>query len=555
MEKNKKIWIGAGCSIAILGIAATTGVLIWKNGQTGEVTYRETTVEYGNLTVGITEDSTVNIGTVSQTFDLDISALVSSDSSSSSSTSQNDSMGGMGMQMFSFGGDTYTSQSQEMVIDSVHITVGQEIQAGDVLYTLTEDSVEEIRTQLEEDVEDTLADYQALTVEQQQSYLTAKQGYDTYVTNGSLAELTYNKELQDLQDKVDEAADTLEEKQNQVNENLEKLVELQEELTSAKKDLKDAEAAVSDNHDNRYNDPYYYTVYLSTRDMAQTIVDEIEEDIESLTDENETLLTEIGEATRSWNEACRNLESEKLTAQQTLETDQYYASVSSEWYSIQTTSLDNEKQSAYASYESAVKKLDEFNSYIVGNDVIAEYSGVVTEVPLEEGDGVTRNTSLVTLYDASDVTMEITVSEDDYKAINQDGEVNITYTAYTDVVYNGVISEVSDAAYDSSSGEVYYTITVTVQGDVSGLYEGMTGDVTCVTKETKEVIYVSSRAIFRDGTRSYVKVRDENGNIVEKVFIPDDDVTTGFSDGVNVEITEGLSQGDTVLIESKVSES
>ena len=549
MEKNKKIWIGADCSIAILGIAATTGVLIWKNGQTSEVTYRETTVEYGNLTVGITEDSTVNIGTVSQTFDLDISALVSSDSSSSSSTSQNDSMGGMGMQMFSFGGDTYTSQSQEMVIDSVHITVGQEIQAGDVLYTLTEDSVEEIRTQLEEDVEDTLADYQALTVEQQQSYLTAKQDCDTYVTNGSLAELTYNKELQDLQDKVDEAADTLEEKQNQVNENLEKFVELQEELTSAKKDLKDAEAAVSDNHDNRYNDPYYYTVYLSTRDMAQTIVDEIEEDIESLTDENETLLTEIGEATRSWNEACRNLESEKLTAQQTLETDQYYASVSSEWYSIQTTSLDNEKQSAYASYESAVKKLDEFNSYIVGNDVIAEYSGVVTEVPLEEGDGVTRNTSLVTLYDASDVTMEITVSEDDYKAIGQDGEVNITYTAYPDVVYNGVISEVSDAAYDSSSGEVYYTITVTVQGDVSGLYEGMTGDVTCVTKETKEVTYVSNRAIFRDGTRSYVKVRDENGSIVEK------DVTTGFSDGVNVEITEGLSQGDTVLIESKVTES
>ena len=549
MEKNKKIWIGAGCSIAILGIAATTGVLIWKNGQTSEVTYRETTVEYGDLTVGITEDSTVNIGTVSQTFDLDISALVSSDSSSSSSTSQNDSMGGMGMQMFSFGGDTYTSQSQEMVIDSVHITVGQEIQEGDVLYTLTEDSVEEIRAQLEEDVEDTLADYQALTVEQQQSYLTAKQGYDTYVTNGSLAELTYNKELQELQDKVDEAADTLEEKQNQVNENLEKLVELQEELTSAKKDLKDAEAAVSENHDNRYNDPYYYTVYLNTRDMAQTIVDEIEDDIESLTDENETLLTEIGEATRSWNEACRNLESEKLTAQQTLETDQYYASVSSEWYSIQTTSLDNEKQSAYASYESAVKKLDEFNSYIVGNDVIAEYSGVVTEVPLAEGDGVTRNTSLVTLYDASDVTMEITVSEDDYKAIDQDGEVNITYTAYPDVVYNGVISEVSDATYDSSSGEVYYTITVTVQGDVSGLYEGMTGDVTCVTKETKEVTYVSNRAIFRDGTRSYVKVRDENGNIVEK------DVTTGFSDGVNVEITEGLSQGDTVLIESKVSES
>ena len=548
MEKNKKIAIGAGCSAAVLAVAVTTGVVVWRNNHTQEVTYRETTVEYGDLTVGITEDSTVSIGTVSQTFDLDINALVSSDSSSGSS--QTDSMsGGMGMQMFSFGESSYTSQSQEMEIDSVHITVGQEIQAGDVLYTLTEDSVEEIRAQLEEDVEDTLADYQALMVEQQKSYLTAKQGYDTYVLNGNLAELTYTKELQELQDKVDEAAEELEDKQNQVNENLEKLVELQDELTSAKKDLKDAQAAVSENHDNRYNDPYYYTVYLNTRDMAQTIVDEIEDDIESLEDENETLLTEIGEATRSWNEACRNLESEQLSAQQTLETDQYYSSVASEWYSIQTTSLDNDKQNAYSSYESAVNKLEEFNSYIVGNDVIAEYSGVVTEVPLSAGDGVTRNTSLVTLYDASDVTMEITVSEDDYESIDQDGEVNISYTAYPDTIYSGTISEVSDAEYDSDSGEVYYTLTVTVQGDVSGLYEGMTGYVTCVTKETKEVTYVSNRAIFRDGTRSYVKVRDENGNIIEK------DVTTGFSDGVNVEIIEGLSQGDTVLIESKVSES
>ena len=548
MEKNKKIAIGAGCSAAVLAVAVTTGVVVWRNNHTQEVTYRETTVEYGDLTVGITEDSTVSIGTVSQTFDLDISALVSSDSSSGSS--QTDSMsGGMGMQMFSFGESSYTSQSQEMEIDSVHITVGQEIQAGDVLYTLTEDSVEEIRAQLEEDVEDTLADYQALMVEQQKSYLTAKQGYDTYVLNGNLAELTYTKELQELQDKVDEAAEELEDKQNQVNENLEKLVELQDELTSAKKDLKDAQAAVSENHDNRYDDPYYYTVYLNTRDMAQTIVDEIEDDIESLEDENETLLTEIGEATRSWNEACRNLESEQLSAQQTLETDQYYSSVASEWYSIQTTSFDNDKQNAYSSYESAVNKLEEFNSYIVGNDVIAEYSGVVTEVPLSAGDGVTRNTSLVTLYDTSDVTMEITVSEDDYESIDQDGEVNISYTAYPDTIYSGTISEVSDAEYDSDSGEVYYTLTVTVQGDVSGLYEGMTGDVTCVTKETKEVTYVSNRAIFRDGTRSYVKVRDENGNIIEK------DVTTGFSDGVNVEIIEGLSQGDTVLIESKVSES
>ncbi len=71
----------------------------------------------------------------------------------------------------------------------------------------------------------------------------------------------------------------------------------------------------------------------------------------------------------------------------------------------------------------------------------------------------------------------------------------------------------------------------------------MTGDLTFITKETEEVTYVSNRAIFREGTRSYVKMYDESGNIVEK------EVTTGFSDGENVEIISGLSEGDVVLIE------
>jgi HlyD family secretion protein len=144
--------------------------------------------------------------------------------------------------------------------------------------------------------------------------------------------------------------------------------------------------------------------------------------------------------------------------------------------------------------------------------------------------------------------MDISISEDDYNLIDIDGQVNISYTAYPDTVYSGKITEVSDAEYDSSSGEIYYTLTITVEGDVSGLYEGMTGDVTLVTKETKEVTYVSNRAILRDGTRSYVKARNENQEIVEI------DVVTGFSDGVNVEIVEGLSKGDVVLIESKVSD-
>lgn len=554
-KMDKKVLFTIGAVATVFLVTASIVFVSSKTGKEETVVYRETSVEYGNLTVGITEDSSVSIGTLKQTFDLDISALVSSDSSSSDSSSGAGMMGGMSQMgggnttmSFSFGTSTFASESQEMEVEDVHITVGQEVQEGDILYTLTESSVNDIRTQLEEDVTDTLSEYDTLQVEQQEERTTAKQGYETYLVNGKLAQLEYDIAIQDLEEAVTEAEEAVTEKQNQVNENLVELAQLQTDLTKAQQDLKDAEVAVSENYDNRYNDPYYYTVYENTREMAQEIVDNLEEEIENLTDENTTLLSEIEEAARTYNQAVRNLETGKLEQAQTLETNNYYASVASEWYAIQTASLDNEKQTAYNDYESAVNKLEEFNSYIVGNDVVAEYSGVITEVPLSVGDSVTRNTTLVSLYDQDAVTMDVTISEEDYNTIDRDGAVNIYYTAYPDDIYTGVISEVSDAEYDSDSGTTYYTMTVTVQGDVSGLYEGMTGEVTFVTKEVQEVLYVSNRAIFREGTRSYVKVRNESGRVIEK------DVTTGFSDGVNVEIVEGLSEGDVVLIESQVKE-
>ena len=77
----------------------------------------------------------------------------------------------------------------------------------------------------------------------------------------------------------------------------------------------------------------------------------------------------------------------------------------------------------------------------------------------------------------------------------------------------------------------------------------MSAQVTFITKETETVVYVSNRAVSRENGKSYVKKKEADGSITIQ------EVMTGFSDGINVEIKEGLSEGDTVLIESKVSDS
>ena len=77
-------------AVALAAVLAAGGIYlhIRNAAQDAQTVYKETTVAYGDLTVGITEESTVDIGTLEQDFSLDISALVqdSSDSSSSGNT-------------------------------------------------------------------------------------------------------------------------------------------------------------------------------------------------------------------------------------------------------------------------------------------------------------------------------------------------------------------------------------------------------------------------------------------------------------------------------------
>ena len=83
----KKVFIlcvvGLGCFLVARG---------FDNNE--EIIYRETVVEYGSLVVGVEESGAVDIGTVEQTFDLDMSALKRVETSNSGSSGSGAGMGG-----------------------------------------------------------------------------------------------------------------------------------------------------------------------------------------------------------------------------------------------------------------------------------------------------------------------------------------------------------------------------------------------------------------------------------------------------------------------------
>ena len=552
ITQHKKKFLAAA-TFLVLGCLTLLVSTFSENNNT-EIAYRETEVKKGELTVGIEASGSVEIGTQEQTFDLDLSKYVSSSSGSGNVDADGMPAGGAEMGGMGFGGgqgflglaqagSASSGDSNTLTILESCVTEGEKIEAGDVIYRLTDDSILDIREQLVSDVRSAKADLDILEAENKISAVSAKNTYDISSAYGSYAGQEYDQSIYTAEKQVTDLEKEVAEYEEDLAKRQEELALLREEFSMVSETAEAFKWSVD--HMDISDETALYLDYENQRETAQRNADSLESSIEQAETMIENVADQLEDLNTQLAQARRELESTKLSAEQTRQLHLLSYRASQEAYDVTTGYLAYNYEKQQNEYTEVQEKLDEFDSVISENTIVAQYSGIVTDLPLEPGDPISTGTSLITVYDEADTTITVPVDETDIRSLEEGGSVNISFTAYPDTIFRGTITEIGDAETDSD-GNTTRPVTVSVSGDVSGLYAGMTGDLTFITRETEEVLYVSNRAIFRDGTRSYVKVRD-NGSVTEK------DIVTGFSDGENAEIREGLSEGDVVLIESRVN--
>ena len=566
-SKKRKLTTGI-CGVCVIAVAA--GTISISGGSDTEVIYKETTVKYGTLVKGVTESGSVDIGTVDQTFDLDMSALKRTDSSNSSSSdgssgstagsssgsggfggmsaSGGGAQGGLDMfgQIFNMGGSSSNSSSDDstLTVAEVVVSVGQQVCEGDPLYLLEEDSVTELEEELQSNVEKAKADLEAVEAGQTLSKQQAKYTYDSSTAYGSYIDTEYSTTLQELQNTADSAESTLEQAKSSLEDYQAQLTEIMAAYEDAEQLL--ANCQYSLNGTDPADDTYGYVYFAQLTEQAQSTVDSLEQQKEELEQKVEQAEENVTTAENTYNKAKRELAQGKLTATETKQLRTLAYNTAQETYDIALGYLAQDLVDQQDTYDETLEKWNEFSTYIDGNAVCAKYNGVITSVELEAGDKISTGTSLVTLYDMDEVTMTVTVDEDDMTDISLGSAANVALTAYPEDLFTAKVTAIGDAASDSS-GNITYDVTVTLEGDVSGLFQSMTGDVTFVTEETADVLYVSHRAIITEDDKTYVKVKTADGSVEIK------EVTTGLSDGSNIEISGDIAEGDTVLIESSIT--
>lgn len=548
--------------IIMLTILVTAVILIAVlTGKEEEVTYKETEVIKGTLSAGITESGSVDIGTTVQSFELDISEFTGTSSFSfnggqSTAAGGFQSMGGMqggqggGMDqlMSMFSGQAQTSSgssaNRQLEIEEVFIEAGQEIQEGDPVLKLTEETVNSIRNELTEDVSSAKLVYDQAITAGKQSDTEAESAYKTNTLYGSYAQAEYNQTVGVLEDAVTLAEENLAQTQEDLMQAQTDLAEKEALLAEQKQVLENA--IYAEENTSQETDLYWWIIAYQTMADAQDMVTSLEEDIEQLKEDIETYTEQEKESQTSLLLAQKDLESGKITATGELDKRKFNAENAQEIYDVSVEQSSFEIQNAKEDYDAADLKLQEFDAVIKEQVIHADSSGVVTELFITPGDALTQNMELFYLNDYDAVTITLSVAEEDMETVQAGGKINVTVAAFPEEVFSGSVTEIGDAEIDSNTNKTLYTVTVTVENMGSLLYQDMTAEVTFVTDEAAEVLYVPNRAITEKDGVSYVKVKSESGKVVEK------EVVCGFTDGINTEIKEGLTEGETVLLESKV---
>lgn len=362
---------------------------------------------------------------------------------------------------------------------------------------------------------------------------SAKTALDEASSAYNSANVAYSGYYQKLGSEISDTIDNYEEKVAAA----EKVVTAHEKITQAYKgELDDFNSELSDvkeDYEDKKSD--FTDVY------GQNDADSIDDKIDSLSDS-------ISETELSIKTSDNESGSDLLKARQDADTAIAKADSAQSVYDRTAATLENQVSEAQKKYDNAVKEYDEFcDSVSDDGSVYAECDGIISSVNVSDGDSIMANVSLVTIMDTRYIYLSASVSEEDITSLESDMECSVNLTAFDGKSFEGHIDTIS-AEPARSSGSVTYTVTVKLD-DESGLNvrEGMSGDITFIEGGVTDVMYTNVNAVtFRDG-KSYVKVYDENGQVIEK------EVTTGFSDGRYVEITSGVSAGEKLLAEIQLS--
>ena len=173
-------------------------------------------------------------------------------------------------------------------------------------------------------------------------------------------------------------------------------------------------------------------------------------------------------------------------------------------------------------------------------------SGLILDVPVKVGNSVILSntfndgTTIASVADMKDLIFDGNVDETEVGRLREGMPVRITIGALQEMQFDALLEYISPKAV-SSGGANQFEIKAAVQvPDSVAIRSGYSANAEIVLERAEGVLTIPESAVEFSGDSSFVYVPAANKTYTRKP------VKTGISDGVDIEIREGLSEGDKV---------
>ncbi len=173
--------------------------------------------------------------------------------------------------------------------------------------------------------------------------------------------------------------------------------------------------------------------------------------------------------------------------------------------------------------------------------ILAPIAGTVILRNVEPGQTFTNTEAVVVLSDR--LTVKAKVDETDLSQIKIGQRAKIVLDAYPKEPIEGRVDKLAFEAVTTSNVTTYTTDVVPLKTP-DFMRSGMTANVTFYAETREHVLLVSTEAIRSESNQTFVLVKAQDPKLppLQK------NIKIGLTDGKRTEITEGVADGETILI-------
>ncbi|PGY11826.1 efflux RND transporter periplasmic adaptor subunit [Bacillus sp. AFS031507] len=215
---------------------------------------------------------------------------------------------------------------------------------------------------------------------------------------------------------------------------------------------------------------------------------------------------------------------------------------------IKSTVDNDEIDEVLVSAGDTVSEGDELITFTDDSDPItAPADGKITTVSVTDGERVTNGQVIAHLTDYEDLQTVVQVDELDITKIKKKQTVSITVSAYPDTTFTG---KVTDIAAEGTSANGTSTFDVTIHIDQpKNLKVGMSTEASILTESKENALYVPVDGVYTSNNEKYVVVTATSTEASSASSTSQQKtVKTGISTDDYVELTEGVTAGETIQL-------